>query len=135
VAKSVARQLATAVLWVRIRRTRARQKNIQKKRMGAVLILIQNTGHAEIGFFYPGSRNSDPRGYRTFLTPISHDNYILLGLGEDPEGELAADEEFQQKDLSDEQLIAQYLGKQSFNINTSKFSFHNTTSVLEEEPL
>jgi hypothetical protein len=57
----------------------------------------------------------------------------LPGLGEDPEGELAADEEFQQKDLSDEQLIAQYLGKQSFNINTSKFSFHNTASVLEEE--
>jgi hypothetical protein len=48
---------------------------------------------------------------------------ILSGLGEDPEGELAADEEFQQKDLSDEQLIAQYLGKQSFNINTSKLVF------------
>ncbi len=50
-------------------------------------------------------------------------NLFFPGLGEDPEGELAADEEFQQKDLSDEQLIAQYLGKQSFNINTSKLVF------------
>jgi hypothetical protein len=31
VAKSEARQLATAALWVRIRHTLARQKNIQKK--------------------------------------------------------------------------------------------------------
>lgn len=45
------------------------------------------------------------------------------GLPEDPEGELAPDDEFQlsagQKDLSDEQLIAQYLGKQSFNITST----------------
>jgi hypothetical protein len=45
------------------------------------------------------------------------------GLADDPEGELAADDEFQlsagQKDLSDEQLIAQYLGKQTFGVTSS----------------